>query len=72
MSTRVDEVELAVMRACAAAEIAAADLSAAAFSLCGCDWPEDFDHWDQELRARGLGGNMRIVNDAVGALSSDR
>jgi N-acetylglucosamine kinase-like BadF-type ATPase len=67
----VDEVELAVARACAAANITAADLSAAAFSLCGCDWPEDFVFWDEALRERGLGTNMRIVNDAVGALSSD-
>lgn len=67
----VDEVELAVSRACAAANITTADLSAAAFSLCGCDWPEDFSYWDETLRQRGLGGNMRIVNDAVGALSSD-
>lgn len=67
----VGEVELAVMRACAAAGVSASDMSAQAYSLCGCDWPEDFDHWEAELTKREIGGNMRIVNDAVGALSSD-
>ncbi len=67
----VDEVELAVMRACAAANITAADLSAAAYSLCGCDWPEDFAFWQEELSKRELGQTLRVVNDAVGALSSD-
>src|SRR5690606_5626905 len=49
----------------------ASDMSAQAYSLCGCDWPEDFAHWEAELTKREIGGNMRIVNDAVGALSSD-
>lgn len=67
----VDEVELAVMRACAAANITAVELAAAAYSLCGCDWPEDFAYWQQQLGTRELGETMRVVNDAVGALSSD-
>lgn len=67
----VDEVELAVMRACAAASVNASDVAAAAYSLCGCDWAEDFDFWHDELQKRELGGNIHIVNDAVGALSSD-
>jgi N-acetylglucosamine kinase-like BadF-type ATPase len=46
-----------------------ADLAAAAFSLAGADWPEDFDLLRAELTGRiGLRETPEIVNDAVGGL----
>lgn len=67
----VDEVELAVLRACEATGVNISDIATAAYSLCGCDWPEDFAHWEEQLAQRSLGKTRRVVNDAVGALSSD-
>lgn len=47
----------------------AADLAAAAFSLAGADWPEDFAFLRRELRVRlGLRDEPEVVNDAVGGL----
>jgi N-acetylglucosamine kinase-like BadF-type ATPase len=47
----------------------AADLAAAAFSLAGADWPEDFEYLCRELRGRlALTEVPEIVNDAVGGL----
>lgn len=66
-------VELAriVHAALASANVKAADLSTAAFSLAGADWPEDFGLLRQELLARiGLKREPVIVNDAMGALRS--
>jgi len=67
----VDEVERAVLHACAEALIDRSEIGAAVYSLAGCDWPEDFSHWETRLAPRGLGQTIRVVNDAVGALSSD-
>ena len=48
-----------------------AELAAAAFSLAGADWPEDFAYWRRVLRARvGLTEDRVVVNDAVGGLRS--
>jgi N-acetylglucosamine kinase-like BadF-type ATPase len=45
------------------------DLAAAAFSLAGADWPEDFEFLRGELRGRlSLTDDPEIVNDAVGGL----
>lgn len=45
------------------------DLAAAAFSLAGADWPEDFPFLRTELRSRlGLRDEPEVVNDAVGGL----
>jgi N-acetylglucosamine kinase-like BadF-type ATPase len=62
-----------IVRATSAAFEAAAatpsDLAAAAFSLAGADWPEDFTFLRNELRERlGLGEEPEVVNDAVGGL----
>ena len=36
-------------------------------SLAGADWPEDYELYRSELRARvGLGGSIVVVNDGVG------
>jgi N-acetylglucosamine kinase-like BadF-type ATPase len=62
-----------IHRACAAALASAgarADgLAAAAFSLAGADWPEDFDLLRDALTRRlGLEAEPLVVNDAVGAI----
>ena len=47
----------------------AADVEAAAFSLAGADWPEDFTLLERALRERlGLPEPPLVVNDALGAL----
>jgi N-acetylglucosamine kinase-like BadF-type ATPase len=67
----VGEVARASAAALAAAAARADDLAAAAFSLAGADWPEDF-----ELLRGGLAGRLEladeplVVNDAIGALRS--
>jgi N-acetylglucosamine kinase-like BadF-type ATPase len=65
----LDEIERAATQALAAAGIEGADLSAAAFSLAGADWPEDFTLLRDALRARlALPVAPLVVNDALGAL----
>lgn len=64
----IAEIERAVEQALAAAGIQAAALNAAAFSLAGADWPEDFRLLEAALRDRGYGRAIIVVNDAIGAL----
>ena len=65
----VDEIVGAAVAALVEAGAGAADLAAAAFSLAGADWPEDFTHLRGELRRRlSLADDPEIVNDAVGGL----
>jgi N-acetylglucosamine kinase-like BadF-type ATPase len=65
------EVVLASAAALQAAGARAGDLAAAAFSLAGADWPEDF-----ELLRSGLAERLEllveplVVNDAIGAIRS--
>jgi N-acetylglucosamine kinase-like BadF-type ATPase len=67
----LDEIAKACSRALEAAGASAADLAAAAFSLAGADWPEDFERIRRGLEARLDGGpEPLIVNDAIGALRS--
>jgi N-acetylglucosamine kinase-like BadF-type ATPase len=67
----MEEIEAAVAMARAEAGIDAGDLAAAAFSLAGADWPEDFALLECELHARiGLRDVPLVVNDAIGALRS--
>jgi N-acetylglucosamine kinase-like BadF-type ATPase len=62
-------IEAAVSEALAGAGIAADELDAAAFSLAGADWPEDFTLLETRLRERlGLTVAPLVVNDALGAL----
>jgi N-acetylglucosamine kinase-like BadF-type ATPase len=59
----------AIEGAVAPALAAAGPVDAAAFSLAGADWPEDFSFIECELRARlSLPGAVIVVNDALGAL----
>lgn len=63
------EIVRAANEALSASGASATDLAAAAFSLAGADWPEDFDLLRTELtRQLGLEREPVIVNDAVGAL----
>jgi len=67
----VAEITAAVGAALAEAGPGAGDVAAAAFSLAGADWPEDFDYLRRELRDRlELSEGPEIVNDAVGGLRS--
>ena len=61
------EIVRAATAALDAAGATPADLAAAAFSLAGADWPEDFERLRRELTARlGLRDEPEIVNDAIG------
>jgi N-acetylglucosamine kinase-like BadF-type ATPase len=65
----VDEMEAAARQALATAGAAAEAIGAAAFSLAGADWPEDFALLEAALRDRlGLAAPPLVVNDALGAL----
>jgi len=67
----ITEVVTASTAALAAAGAAASDVAAAAFSLAGADWPEDFELHRRELTARiGLVSETLVVNDAIGAIRS--
>ncbi len=45
-------------------------IEAAAFSLAGADWPEDFDFIRSEMQKRAFGANVIVINDALGALQA--
>jgi N-acetylglucosamine kinase-like BadF-type ATPase len=65
----MDEIQDAARQALAAAGVAAEAIGAAAFSLAGADWPEDFALLEPALRDRlGLAARPLVVNDALGAL----
>ena len=70
----VEAVAAAAAAALRAAGAAARDLDAAALSLVGADWPEDFAHWRAAMGRLGLGhlapDRARVVNDAIGALAA--
>ena len=67
----LEQMESAVGKALHEAGIGAHDLGAAAFSLAGADWPEDFVLLERELVARlGLRETPIVVNDSLGALRS--
>ena len=65
----IDAIAAAARQALAAAGIGGDALGAAAFSLAGADWPEDFALLERALRDRlGLPAAPLVVNDAIGAL----
>jgi N-acetylglucosamine kinase-like BadF-type ATPase len=65
----IDAIEAAARQALATAGVAAEAIGAAAFSLAGADWPEDFALLESALRDRlGLAAPPLVVNDALGAL----
>ena len=62
------ELDSAVWSALGMAGAEAPDLRAGAFSMAGADWPEDFALLRESLGRRGLGKQIVVVNDSVGAL----
>jgi N-acetylglucosamine kinase-like BadF-type ATPase len=65
----VAAIAAAVENALAAAGAAPDDLDAAAFSLAGADWPEDFEYLREELGRRVPATRPPVVvNDAIGAV----
>src|ERR1051325_5884574 len=61
-------LEQAVQSALREAGLQPEALTAAAFSLAGADWPEDFDFLRKAIKERGFGRTVLVVNDALGAL----
>jgi N-acetylglucosamine kinase-like BadF-type ATPase len=67
----IDEIAGAARHALAAAGATGGDVAAAAFSLAGADWPEDFALLERGLQERlALPAPPLVVNDAIGALRS--
>lgn len=64
----LDEIEAVVSAALSGAGAARGQVSAAAFSLAGADWPEDFELLERGLSARLAPIAPIVVNDALGAL----
>lgn len=65
----VGEVVAAVREATTSAGVGPADLRCCVFSLCGADWPEDYELYSGMLAERlDLGSEPTVVNDAFGAL----
>lgn len=65
----IEEVARAVVGALDGCGASAGDLAAAAFSLAGADWPEDFKLLRRGLSERlGLAVVPLVVNDTIGAV----
>jgi N-acetylglucosamine kinase-like BadF-type ATPase len=65
----LDEIHRACAQALRSAGVDASELGAAAFSLAGADWPEDFAVLENELTRRmQLATAPIVVNDAIGAI----
>ena len=65
----IDAIVAAATDALARAAVLGPEIEAAAFSLAGADWPEDFTLLGHALRERlALPAPPLIVNDALGAL----
>jgi N-acetylglucosamine kinase-like BadF-type ATPase len=62
------QLDAAIGAALQSAGITPDQLAAAAFSLAGADWPEDFALLRDALARRGFTRNVEIVNDGLGGL----
>jgi N-acetylglucosamine kinase-like BadF-type ATPase len=62
------QLDAAVSGALQSAGVEPGQLAAAAFSLAGADWPEDFALLRAALGQRGFARNLEIVNDGLGGL----
>jgi len=62
------ELDRAVEQALIGAGVEAGSLVAGVFSLAGADWPEDFELLESHVRSRGYGQQVKVYNDAIGAL----
>jgi N-acetylglucosamine kinase-like BadF-type ATPase len=58
----------AAVLALESASLAAEELTASVFSMSGADWPEDLVFFRAAARARQLGKNITVVNDAIGGM----
>jgi N-acetylglucosamine kinase-like BadF-type ATPase len=61
-------VETTVGSALAEAGLSPESIEAAGFSMAGADWPEDLAFLHGAMAERGFGRQIRLVNDAIGAL----
>ena len=64
----IEQIERAVESALEQAGVSATDLSVGAFSLAGADWYSDFEYLQAAMTQRGYGAEIRVYNDAIGAL----
>lgn len=69
--TALDALVAGVREALSDAGVGVPDLAMSAFSLAGCDWPEDFAFLRCEITSRlKLDHRPVVVNDAIGGLRS--
>jgi N-acetylglucosamine kinase-like BadF-type ATPase len=61
-------VDTTVRSALAGAGLSPESIEAAGFSMAGADWPEDLAFLHDAMSERGFGRQIRLVNDAIGAL----
>jgi N-acetylglucosamine kinase-like BadF-type ATPase len=64
----IEQIERAVENALKQAGVSASEISSGGFSLAGADWRSDFEYLQGEMSKRGYGKEIRIYNDAIGAL----
>jgi N-acetylglucosamine kinase-like BadF-type ATPase len=64
----VGEIASAVNAALKQANVAREQIDCACFSLAGADWPEDYAYLQSALERAGFGRELRVYNDAIGAL----
>lgn len=67
----LDEVGLAVRRACAAARVPVESVGWGVFGLAGADWPEDFERLRAGLEKRRLSRGVLVKNDMHVALRAN-
>lgn len=64
----IEQIERAVESALEQAGVNASDIVSGGFSLAGADWHSDFEYLKAEMTKRSYGAEIRIYNDAIGAL----
>lgn len=64
----LDAIEAAVRSALAQAGVDQGAITSACYSLAGADWQEDYIELHDGLTMRGLGAQIAVYNDAIGAL----
>lgn len=66
--TALGEIGTAIELARREAGVCTEEIVACGFSLAGADWPEDIELLRSAVAALGCGGEIVVVNDAMGAL----
>jgi N-acetylglucosamine kinase-like BadF-type ATPase len=64
----IREIASAIIAALTQANAAREQIDCACFSLAGADWPEDYTYLQSALKGAGFGREVRVYNDAIGAL----